>query len=122
MVGARGRTGHVTAIGADQRAVDVHVGVPGAGGQQRAPQPGGLSGQSVDALVQVAVGRRAADPVVGGQLGQPGAVDKPAQDQHRLSITAQRPLAGSGATAARSAASSRDTNSTVSSATGSMAE
>jgi hypothetical protein len=63
----------------------------GAGGQQRAAQPGCGRGQGVDALVQVPVGRRAADGVVGGQLGQPGAVEKSAQDQHRLPVTAQRP-------------------------------
>jgi hypothetical protein len=33
-----------------------------------------------------AVGTDQADPVVGGQLGQPGAIDKPAQHQHRLPV------------------------------------
>jgi hypothetical protein len=37
------------------------------------------------------VGCRPANPVVSGELGQSGAVDEPAQDQHRLPIAAQRP-------------------------------
>jgi hypothetical protein len=71
----------------------------GAGGQQRTPQPGCGRGEDVDALVQMPVGRRGADPVVGGQLGQPGAVEEPAQDQHRLAVAAQRPPPASGASA-----------------------
>jgi hypothetical protein len=99
MVGARGRARHVTAISADQGAVDVHVGVPGgAGGQQRAAQPRRPGGEGVDALVQIPVGRRAADPIVGGQLGQPGAVEKPAQQKQRLPVAAQRTPTPAGAT------------------------
>jgi hypothetical protein len=71
----------------------------GAGGQQRAAQPGRRRGQHVDALVQIAVGRRGADPVVGGQLGQPGAIEKPTQQQHRLPIAAQRPPPATGTAA-----------------------
>jgi hypothetical protein len=49
--------------------------------------------------VQIPVGRRAADPVVAGQLGQPGPVEKPAQHQHRLPVAAQRPPPTSGSPA-----------------------
>jgi hypothetical protein len=68
-----------------------------SGGQQRPAQPRRGRGQDVDALVQVPVGHRAADPVVGGQLSQPGAVEKPAQHQHRLPVAAQRPPPAAGA-------------------------
>jgi hypothetical protein len=91
----------------------------GAGGQQHAAQSGRRRGEGVDALVQIAVGRRAADGVVGGQLGQPGAVDKPTEQQHRLPVAAQRPPPASGAAAAALGGQQGDTNSTVCSATGS---
>jgi hypothetical protein len=66
----------------------------------RSAQPGCALGQHVDAFVQVAVGRRAADGVVGGQLRQPGAVEQPAQHQHGLPVAAQRSALGPGATSA----------------------
>jgi hypothetical protein len=69
----------------------------GSGGQQGTAQPGCCRGENVDALVQIAVGRRGADPIVGGQLGQPAAVEKPAQDEHRLPVAAQRPTSAAGA-------------------------
>jgi hypothetical protein len=67
-----------------------------AGGQQRAAQARCRGGEGVDALVQIPVGRRQPDPVIPGQLRQPGAIDKPAQHQYHLSVTAQRPPASSG--------------------------
>ena len=69
----------------------------GAGGQQRPAQPGCCGGEHVDAFVQEAVGRRVADGVVGGQLGQSGAVEEPAQHQDCLPVAAQRPLPATGA-------------------------
>lgn len=53
----------------------------------------------VDAFVQVVVAGGAADGVVGGQLGHAGAVQEPADDQHRLFEAAQRPAAGTGTAA-----------------------
>jgi hypothetical protein len=54
----------VAAIGTEQRAIHGDMGVSGgAGGQQRPAQPGYGRGEDVDAFVQVAVGRRAADPL-----------------------------------------------------------
>jgi hypothetical protein len=53
----------------------------GAGGQQRPAQPRRLRGQGVDALVQIPIGRRAADPVIGGQL----ASRVPSQNQRSTS-------------------------------------
>jgi hypothetical protein len=67
------------------------------------------------------VGRRADDPVVGGQLGQPGAVTEPAQHQHRLPVAVQRPAPTSGAAAAALGGQQPDTKCTVSSAMGSTA-
>src|SRR4051812_11114705 len=76
------------------------MGVPGgAGGQQRTTQPRRGHGEGVDALVQIPVGRGAADAVVAGQLRQPGAVEKPAQHQDRLPVAARRPAPAAGATA-----------------------
>ena len=46
--------------------------------------------------MQVGVAGRPADLVVDGQLGDPGAVEQPAQDQDRLPVTAQRPGSGPG--------------------------
>src|SRR3954462_3916668 len=98
---AAGRARRGTPVGADQGAVELHMRVTGgAGGQQRTAQPRGLGGEDVDALVQIAVDGRGADRVVGGQLGQPGAVDEPAQDQHRLPVAAQRAASGAGAASA----------------------
>jgi len=77
--------------------------------------------EGVDALVQVPVGRRAADLVVGGQLGQPGAVTEPAQYQHHLPVAAHRPPPGSRASPTPLAGLQADTNSTVSPTTGSTA-
>jgi hypothetical protein len=100
-VAAGSRTRNADPVGADQGAVhgDVRM-TGGAGGQQCPTQPRRCRGEHVDALVQVPVGRRGADPVVDGQLGQPGAVEEPAQHQHRLPIAAQRPPPTSGAAAA----------------------
>jgi hypothetical protein len=59
----------------------------GAGGQQRATQPGRGRGQGVDRLVQMAVGRGATDPVIDGQLVQPGAVEEPATEPGLSTMT-----------------------------------
>jgi hypothetical protein len=72
-------------VGGDQRPVDDHVIAFGClGGQQRPVQTRRLRGEQVDALVQVAVGGRAAGRVVRGRLSDPGAVEEPPQDHHRL--------------------------------------
>lgn len=57
--------------------------------------PGRQDGQP---LVEVAVCGRGRNPVVAGELGKTGAVDEPAQDEHRLTKAARRTpaLAGSG--------------------------
>jgi hypothetical protein len=84
-------------IGPDQGAVEVDVGVPGhARGQQRAMRSRCRRGEHVDGLVQEAVGRGRAEPIVGGELGDPGAVEKPAQHHDRLPVAAQRAAASPG--------------------------
>jgi hypothetical protein len=65
-------------------------------------QAGFAGGEYVDALVQVPVGGAAGDRVVGGELGQAGAVEEPAQDEYRLREAAQRPGALVGAQIAAS--------------------
>jgi len=79
------------AVGADHGAVQVEVGVPR---HRRTLQRGGQIGRVVSqhgkSLVQVAVGGGGRDAVVPGELGDPGAVDEPAQHQHRLPEDAQR--------------------------------
>lgn len=92
-VGAGG--GH--AVGADHGAVEVEVGVPGSRRPlRRGGQIGCLVGQNGQPFVQVAVGRRHRDPVVPGELNQPGAVDEPAQHEHRLLEDAKRASAPAG--------------------------
>src|SRR5690606_21801781 len=94
-----GGAGRADAVGLDQRAVDDHVAVAGGlGRQQRPVQAGSLRGKHVDALLQVVIARGLADLVVPDQLADPGAVEEPAQDQHRLLEAAQHPAAPSGAT------------------------
>src|SRR5690606_2537648 len=85
------------AVGADHGAVEVDVGVAGhRGGGQRRVHRRGLVGQYRQRLVDVPVGGRAADVVVDGELGDPGRVVQPAQEQHRLVPGIQRstPTAG----------------------------
>lgn len=55
-----------------------------------------MGGEHSDAFVQVGVSGRAAELVVDGELGDPGAVEQPAQHQDRLPVAAQRPGSGSG--------------------------
>jgi len=86
----------MTPVGADKRAIDGHMRVAdGAGGQQYAAQPRHGGSKDTDTFVRIPMSRRAADPVVGGHLGPPGAVEKSAQHRHRLPIAAQRPPARS---------------------------
>lgn len=64
-------------VGADDRAVQVEVGVPG----RRSPlqcggQVGRVVGEHRQPLVRVAVGGRQRDAVVPGELGQAGVVDQ----------------------------------------------
>lgn len=117
-VGAGG--GHT--VGADDGAVEVQVRQPG---RLRALQSGRevrCSGrQDGQPLVEVAVGGGGRHPVVAGELGEAGAVDEPAQDEHRLTEAAQRTpaIAGSGRDAviaqqpARCSAVDRFTSSTA---------
>jgi hypothetical protein len=46
--------------------------------------------------VQVGAAGRSADHVVGGQSGDPDAVEQPAQEQDRLPVAAQGAGSGSG--------------------------
>lgn len=79
------------AVGADDGAVQVEVGVPGRRSPlQRGGQVGGVVGQDGQSLVRIAVGGRHRNAVVPGELDQPGAVDEPAQHEHRLPEDAQR--------------------------------
>jgi hypothetical protein len=66
-------------------------------GQQRRLQFRGPVGEGVDAFVQVVIRGGLTDRVVGGQLRQPGAVEKPAQNKHRLGETGQGAGAATGA-------------------------
>ncbi|ODA69894.1 hypothetical protein APS67_005905 [Streptomyces sp. AVP053U2] len=83
-------TGGGDAVGADDSAVQVEVGVPGGrrplqcGGQVR-----GVVGEHGQPLVEIAVGGRHRDPAVPGELGQPGSVDEPPQDEDPLLEDAQ---------------------------------
>jgi hypothetical protein len=73
------------------------VGVPGGlGGQQCSMQSGPARGQDGDRLVAVVVGGTAADGVVAGQLGHPGVVQEPAQNQDRLRAGTQNSCPGAG--------------------------
>jgi hypothetical protein len=61
------------AVGADQRAVEVDVGVPsGAGGEQGTVQARGAGGEHIDCFVEVAVDGGGADGVVDRELRHPG--------------------------------------------------
>lgn len=103
VVRARGRH----PVGGDEDPVQVHVRQPGVLGRgEGLPQIKSVSGEHVDPLVQVSVDGLGADGVVGGEPGDAGAIDEPAQDQHRLGEAAQRPAAPCGyrAGAARRAA------------------
>jgi hypothetical protein len=79
------RAGGGGAIGTDDGAVEVEACEAGrgralpCGGQVR-----GVVGEHGQPFVEVAVGRRDGDPVVAGELSQPGTVQEPAQDQHAL--------------------------------------
>jgi len=86
-----GRAESRRSIGADQGAIQVHVAVPSQpGGEQRTVHARRGRGEHVDGFVQVAVGGRGAELVVGGELGDPGAVEEPAQHQHGVAVTPQR--------------------------------
>lgn len=61
-----------------------------AAGEQRTVQTGCDGGEDIDALVQVAIRRGAADLVVAGELGDAGGVEEPAQHQHRVPPRSQR--------------------------------
>ena len=106
------RSTPVVGPGVRHRSVSIRVPsmvtwlVPGGlRGQQRRCRLGASGGERIDTLVQVVVAGGSADRVVEGQLRHPGAVEKPAQHQHRLREGAQRPSAGTGTTPARSASS-----------------
>jgi hypothetical protein len=86
-----GRTGGFRTVSVDLGAVDVDMGMPGhPGSKQRTRQGGRRSGEKVDGLVQVAVGRGQAKLVIRRELDYPGSVEKPAQYQHRMAVAAQR--------------------------------
>lgn len=96
-VAGRAGSGGLAAVGAHQRAVEVHVGVPGRlRGQQRAVQTRRCGGEHIDALMQIPVGRGPADVVADSELSDAGGVEEPAQDQHRVPPRAQRTAAAAG--------------------------
>ena len=64
---------------------------------QGLPQVGGVSGEQVDALVQIPVDGLDADAVAGGEPPDPGAVKKLSQDEHRLGEAAEGPAPFAGA-------------------------
>src|SRR3712207_9467142 len=74
-----------TAVGGDEGAVEGDV-TPAGGpsGLQHLMRLRGLSGEYVDALVQVAVAGGRRDSGVAGQGGHAGVLPKPAQHQERL--------------------------------------
>jgi hypothetical protein len=95
-VGAVGAGGG-DAVGTDDGALQVEMGV--AGGRrpfQRGGQVRGVVGEHGQPLVQVGVCGGYRNPVVPGELGQPGPVDEPPQHQDTLLEDAQSagPLAG----------------------------
>lgn len=78
------------AVGADDGAVQVEVGVAGRGGSlQRGGEVRCVIGEHGQSLVRVAVGRGQRYGVVAGELGHARAVDEPPQDQDRLPEGAQ---------------------------------
>jgi hypothetical protein len=83
------------AVGLEDLPVEDHV--RDAVGQ-RAPQGfvqvRGLRGQHVHGLIDVPVGRRAGDRVVGGEAVDPGPVPEPAQRENCLVTTGELPAAG----------------------------
>src|SRR6202020_1910965 len=68
----------------------------GEGGRAR----GRRRGKHVDGFVDVALGGRAGDAVVGGEPAGPGPVAEPAQREERLAPSGELPAAGRGAAAA----------------------
>jgi hypothetical protein len=76
---------HPTAVGGHEGAVEGDV-TPAGGpsGLQHLMKLRGLSGQYVDALVQIAVARRGRHSGVAGQDRHAGVLPEPAQHQHRL--------------------------------------
>jgi hypothetical protein len=60
-----------------------------SGGQQRTVQRRRRGGQDIDRLVQIPVGRGGTELVVHRELSDPGAVEEPAQHQHRVLVAAQ---------------------------------
>ena len=66
---------------------------------QRLAQFWGLAGEHRDHLIDIAIGGGPGDAVVTGQRIGGGAVAEPAQPQHRLAKTAQRPAPFRGAAA-----------------------
>jgi transposase-like protein len=70
---AEGGADGLRSVGADQRSVEVQVGVPGGPrSEQRVVRTRRRSGQNIDRLGRVAVGRRGADLVVRGPVGRLG--------------------------------------------------
>jgi hypothetical protein len=82
-------------VGADQRAVQGQVRRPGGVccGDDLV-QAGGVGGDDVETLVQVAVAGRVADADVASEGVQVAAMTQPAQHQHHLGVHRGRPLPG----------------------------
>jgi hypothetical protein len=79
------RAGCGDAVGADDRAVQVEVGVSGGRRPlQRGGQVGSVVGEHGQPLVQVSVGGGHRDLVVPGELGKARAVDEPPQHEDAL--------------------------------------
>lgn len=90
-IGAVG-AGVCAAVGEHDGAVQVQMPVTGDFGRSHGlGQVRGAGGQGDDAFVQVVVGGGLPDPVIDGELRHPGAVQEPADHQHRLPVAAQRP-------------------------------
>ena len=95
-VGAVGAEGG-DAVGADDRAVQVEMGETSSFRVlQHVLEVRRLGCEHLQSLVEAAVGGGEADAVVAGELGHAGAVDEPAQDQHRLPEAGQRAAALTG--------------------------
>lgn len=82
-------SGH--AVGADDGAVQVEVGVSGCCGPlQRGGQAGGVLREHGDPLVQVPVGGGQRYAVVAGELSQSGTIDMPELQRRAAAITARQ--------------------------------
>jgi hypothetical protein len=97
-------TGHrvdrAAAIGADERAVQRHVGpARGRTGGKHLVQVRRLGGEHIDALVQIAVAGGQRNPGVGGEHPHIGVLAEPAQHQHRLGRAGRGTGANAGAPA-----------------------